>query len=406
MRLKHIIIVAFTLCSTTMANAQTRNTTGTATGSAAWGSALQDIVRNNATLKAARSQLQASRLANGTALKLPDPEAEVAYLFGSPQGVPNRTNVSVTQTLDWGVLTGRRKQLAEASNQVAEAAYRQTEQQLLAETDKALTSVVYYNKLCNELAQRAALADEVCQLYQQKFAQGDINQIEVNKVKLNASVSKAELERARNERQELLLQLQRLNGGQPLEMADTCYPNTNQPLPALADLQCALTQSPALLAVQAAAAQQQAEVKVAKAEAMPALTVGFQGEYIKANNYSGLSLGFSLPLWGNTRRRVKQAEAEVVARQLEADDVRHQQSSQLAQQYATARQLLDTSYKLRNDLSTTSNTTLLRRALDEGQISLLDYLLEMSFYYTARTTLLDTERQAQQAVSTLRGLLY
>ena len=76
------------------------------------------------------------------------------------------------------------------------------------------------------------------------------------------------------------------------------------------------------------------------------------------------------------------------------------------QQYATARHLLDASDKLRSDLSTTSNTTLLRRALDEGQISLLDYLLEMSFYYTARTTLLDTERQAQQAISTLRGLLY
>ena len=330
----------------------------------------------------------------------------MAYLFGSPQGVPNRTNVSVTQTLDWGVLTGRRKQLAGAGNQVAEAAYRQAEQQLLAEADQTLTSVVYYNKLCTELAQRAALANEVCQLYQQKFAQGDINQIEVNKVKLNASVSQAELERARNERQELLLQLQRLNGGQPLELADTCYPNASQPLPALADLQSAVAQSPALLAAQAAVAQQQAEVKLAKAEALPALMVGFQGEYIKDNNYSGLSLGFSLPLWGNTRRKVKQAKAEVVARQLDADDVRHQQSSQLMQQYATARHLLDASDKLRSDLSTTSNTTLLRRALDEGQISLLDYLLEMSFYYTARTTLLDTERQAQQAISTLRGLLY
>ena len=224
MKYRHIIIAALAGCCAAVANAQTQSAQ-----SSAWGDALLGIVHNNSTLKAARSQLQASRLANGTTLKLPDPEAEVAYLFGSPQGVPNRTNVSVTQTLDWGVLTGRRKQLAGAGNQVAEAAYRQAEQQLLAEADQALTSVVYYNKLCTELAQRAALANEVCQLYQQKFAQGDINQIEVNKVKLNASVSQAELERARNERHELLLQLQRLNGGQPLELADTCYPNANQP---------------------------------------------------------------------------------------------------------------------------------------------------------------------------------
>jgi outer membrane protein, heavy metal efflux system len=331
MKYRHIIIAALAGCCTAVANAQTQSAQ-----SSAWGDALLGIVHNNSTLKAARSQLQASRLANGTTLKLPDPEAEVAYLFGSPQGVPNRTNVSVTQTLDWGVLTGRRKQLAGAGNQVAEAAYRQAEQQLLAEADQTLTSVVYYNKLCTELAQRAALANEVCQLYQQKFAQGDINQIEVNKVKLNASVSQAELERARNERQELLLQLQRLNGGQPLELADTCYPNANQPLPALADLQGAVAQSPALLAAQAAVAQQQAEVKLAKAEALPALMVGFQGEYIKDNNYSGLSLGFSLPLWGHDghNKQVEQRACEQSAKH----DLSHGTLNFVARQRAAKRQ--------------------------------------------------------------------
>ena len=48
----------------------------------------------------------------------------------------------------------------------------------------------------------------------------------------------------------------------------------------------------------------------------------------------------------------------------------------------------------------------MRRSLEAGQLSLLDYLLEQSFYYSARTALLDAERDAQLALSQLRTLMY
>ena len=52
------------------------------------------------------------------------------------------------------------------------------------------------------------------------------------------------------------------------------------------------------------------------------------------------------------------------------------------------------------------NAHLLRRSLDLGQISLLDYLLELSFYYTARTAQLEAEREANLAISDLRATLW
>ena len=80
---------------------------------------LDTIARNNPTLRAALAGRRAAEAANRAETRLPDPEAEVAYLAGSPSGVPNRTNVSLTQELDWGVLTGRRKGLAEAADRSA-----------------------------------------------------------------------------------------------------------------------------------------------------------------------------------------------------------------------------------------------------------------------------------------------
>lgn len=368
-----------------------------------WESWMAQIAQNNTTLKALHRQMQASVLANGSNLCLPDPEAEVAYLVGTPKGVPNRTNVSLTQSLDWDVLLGRRRALAKANNQVAYNDYRRAVQQVLTEADEQFTTLVYYNKLCGELSQRQTLAEEIERLYQQKFERGDINQLEVNKVRLNASVCRADWARANNERQQILANLQRLNGGHAVAFTDTVYPLAGKALPPLVDFQLALAGSLAVQTAQAAVAQSEAEIKVAKAEGLPALTVGFQGEYIKQNNYSGLSLGFSVPIWGNSRKKIRKAEAELAANRLTVDDVIYQERAQVAKLYASAQQLQQAANALQKDMQLMNNDQLLRRSLELGQISLLDYLLELSFYYTARTSQLEAERDAQLAVSALKS---
>ncbi len=368
-----------------------------------WESWMAQIAQNNTTLKALHRQMQASVLANGSNLSLTDPDAEVAYLVGTPKGVPNRTNVSLTQSLDWDVLLGRRSALAKANNQVAYNDYRLAVQQVLTEADEQFTTLVYYNKLCGELSQRQTLAEEIERLYQQKFERGDINQLEVNKVRLNASVCRADWARANSERQQILANLQRLNGGHAVAFTDTVYPLAGKALPPLVDFQSALAGSLAVQTAQAAVAQSEAEIKVAKAEGLPALTVGFQGEYIKQNNYSGLSLGFSVPIWGNSRKKIRKAEAELAANRLTVDDVIYQERAQVAKLYASAQQLQQAANALQKDMQLMNNDQLLRRSLELGQISLLDYLLELSFYYTARTSQLEAERDAQLAVSALRS---
>lgn len=401
-KIRHIALVTIVL---TITNSQNVGAQNVQTPSSL-GTQLQLVAQNNTTLKALYRQMQANVLGNEANLRLPDPEAEVAYLFGSPKGVPNRTNVTLTQSLDWDVLLGRRKALAKANNQVAYANYRLEVSKVLTEADRLLTNIIYYNKLCKELEQRNALATELQTLYQKKFERGDINQMELNKVSLNTSVSRAEYARACSERQQLLTSLQALNGCQPIEVADTLYPLEGEALPPMSLFAEALNVTPPMQSAQAAVAQSEAEIKVAKAAAAPALTVGFQGEYIKQNNYSGLSVGFSLPIWGNTRRRVKQAEAELMAKKLTAEDVYLQQQAQLTQQYAATVSLQRTADTLKSDISRLNNDRLLRRSLELGQTSLLDYLLELSFYYTARIAQLEAERDAQLALSALRGLTY
>lgn len=370
-----------------------------------WANEMQAIARNNTTLKAMHAQLQATLLANSADNALPDPEAEVAYMFGSPKGVEPRTNVAVTQSLDWGVLTGRRRKLSKAANTAAMAEYRVAFQKVMSEADAALVQMVYYNRLQTELETRCHEARNIMLMYEKKYTDGDVNLIELNKVRLNTAVSEAELQRAKADRAAVAQTLQRLNGGAPITMPDTVYPATTA-LPPLATLKEAMPHTAAMAQAEASLAQSTAAVKLAKVEGMPEFTVGFQGEYIKDNNYSGPSIGLSIPLWGNTRRKVKAARATQVASQLSMADARQQQLSTLDQLYMQATDLNATTQQLKDHLAATTNDALLRSSLEAGQLSVLNYLLEQSFYYSARTALLEAERDAQLAVSQVRALMY
>lgn len=371
----------------------------------AFATEMQAIARNNTELKALHSHTQATRMANRQELALPSPEAEVAYMFGSPKGVPARTNVNVTQTLDWGVLTGRRRRMAQADNTMADAQYHAAFQRVMAQADALLVRMVACNKMCHEMEARHRQAQQIRAMYEKRYSDGDINAIELNKVRLNEAVSQAALQRARADRQDVARQLAALNGGQDLGVADTLYPATPA-LPPLSELAQALPASAAVQQAQAAVAQSDQAIRLARVEAMPELTVGFQGEYIKNNNYSGPSLGLSIPLWGNARRKVKAAQTEKTARQLDLKATEQQQQGTLERLYRQATDLRTVADRLNADLQATASEALLRRALDAGQLSLLSYLLEQSFYYEARTAWLEAERDAQIAASELRSLLY
>lgn len=324
--------------------------------SATFENVMLQVASGNLRLRAARKQLETAYLQNHSQLALPDPEAEV--------------------------------------------------QQVLAEADKAYVSIVFYNKLIRELTMRHQAAQTLLALYEKSFSNGNTNQLELNKVRLNASTGRAELLCAESERISAFKALQTLCGGTVPEIADTVYPMANEALPPLTELRFMLENTPQRLLAESGVAQSKAAARLARTEGMPQLTVGFQGEYVPSEKYSGLSVGFTLPLWGNSRKRVKSLRTEAAARELDRDNVAQTQSNLLEQQYGEATRLLSNAAQLNADLQATSNARLLQRSLEEGQISLLDYLLELTFYYSARSAQLEAERDAQLAVAALRAWQY
>ena len=364
---------------------------------------LDTIARNNPTLRAALAGRRAAEAANRAETRLPDPEAEVAYLAGSPSGVPNRTNVSLTQELDWGVLTGRRKGLVEAADRTAAARQRGVYREVMADALEQLVLLVHGNRMVAEMEARLALAQQVEGLCLKLYDKGDLTEPEMNKARLNTVVAKADRQRAADERAAVMARLCALNGGLSFVCNDTVYSLPADDLCRAAETR-SLPRTAAVEGAEAAVAEAEAEVKLARAQQWPSFTVGFQGEYIRQNNYSGLSLGLSLPLWGNKRAEVRRREAELLASRLDLADTQLTAGAQQELLAQKTRRLLQVADELHQGLLATSNSRLLQRSLELGQISLLDFLLETSFYYAARTAWLEAERDAYLSAAAIRSL--
>ena len=364
---------------------------------------LDTIAANNLGLRSLRAGVKATGEEARASLRLPDPEAEVAYLLGSPSAVPNRTNVGLKQELPWTMLTGRQKSAAEATTALAEMDFETAHQAVVAAGLDLLVQLVHFNRLEAEMAQRLRTADEVEALCRKRYAQGDLTVLELNKARLNRAVAEAELRRVTTDREGVARQLQQLNGGLPLVCTDTAYAfGVAEWCAPLVDFPA--QQTAAVRRAEASVKQREAELQLARTRRLPSLTVGFVGEYIPDNNYSGLSLGVSLPLWGSTRANVRSSEANLLAAQLDRADAQLSVSAEAGRLRTEALRLDGVARELSEALSATESAALLQRSLDLGQISLLDYLLELSFFYTARTAWLEADRDAHQAAAAFRAL--
>lgn len=364
---------------------------------------LSSIEENNTTLKALREQVEADKLQNKTGIFLDDPEVGFNYLWGNPSNTGNRTDFSVSQTFDIPTITGMKSRLANGRNNLVEWQYKADRMNILLEAKQYCIELIYYNSLLKELYLRLEHAETIAKGYKDRMDRGDVSILEYNKVNLNLSTIQGEISQMEVERDALLAQLKRLNGGIDVVFNDADYGSRELPLNFNDWYVQAEDKNPVLTYVRNEIEVSQKQVSLSKAMNLPKFTAGYMSEKVVGQRYQGVSLGISIPLWSN-KNQVKQAKASVAAAQSREADTKQQFFSQLQIQYSKAMGLKTTADKYRKSLANLNNTILLKKALDAGEISLLDYMVEMGLYYDNVNQTLAAERDYQLAFAELAAV--
>ena len=366
-------------------------------------SVLASIEENNTTLKSLRESAEAQKLENKTGIYLENPEVGFNYLWGNPMDIGNRTDFSVIQTFDIPTITGIKNRIAGEKNNLIEWQYRADRMNILLEAKQYCIELIYYNALKKELDLRLQHAETIVAGYQERLDQGDVSILEYNKVRLNLSTVQGEISRVDVERNALIEQLKRLNGGNDISLDDYRFSEIEFPLSFEGWYVEAEQKNPVLAYVKQEIEVSKKQVSLSKAMGLPTFSAGYMSEKVVGERYQGISVGVSIPLWEN-RNRVKQAQAAVRAAESRETDSKRQFYGQLQILYNRTLGLKATAETYRKSLETANSSDLLKKALDAGEISLLDYILEIGLYYNTVNQALEAERDYQKAFAELSAV--
>ena len=365
---------------------------------------LSQIENNNTTLSALRKSADAQKVGNKTGIFLKNPEVEFNYLWGTPSAIGNRTDFSIKQSFDFPTAYGYKNQMSDIKNEQTELEYRKQQKTVLLQARNICIDLIYTNALKSEYGKRLNHAQNIAKSYKLKFDAGDANVLEYNKAQLNLLNLSNKIELIEIDRTALLSELTRLNGGIAIELADSEI--QSQIIPA--DFEQWYTQAeqsnPILNWLKQEIEISNKQVSLNKALALPKFQAGYMSETVVGQQFRGVSVGLSIPLWEN-KNTVKYAKANTIALEAVAADNKVQLYNQLKTLHSKAISLQSNVTEYRSKLQSFNSSDLLKKALDKGEISLIDYIMELSIYYENVNKMLELEKELNKTVAEMNQFL-
>lgn len=361
---------------------------------------LMEIEKNNTTLLAYRKNVDAQKIGNKTKLTLQNPEIEFNYFWGNPSAIGNRTDFSIKQSFDFPTAYSYKSQISDLKNEQTELDYQKQRKEIFFRTRSICVKLIYYNALITELNNRNANAMKVADAYKAKFNSGDIGILDFNKAQVNLLNATNELQNNKIEQNNFLAELTLLNGGKPIEFTESHFSLPSIPVDFEQWFTLTEANNPLLQWVKQEIIIASKDVKLQKAMALPKFNAGYMSEKIVGEQFQGISVGMSIPLWEN-KNTVKFGKAKAIALQNVETDTKMLFYSSMKSTHSKVIALLNNVSEYRTKLALFSNSELLEKAFNLGEISLTEYMFERSVYYESVSKLLEMEMYLNLAMAEL-----
>lgn len=382
--MKKIILAAMAFAAVVSAKAQDIN------------AVLKSVEQNNMELKALLKGNEAADIENKSQNTLEDLSIEYSPFFQSETSGIASSELVITQGFDFPTLYGARKKAGQLQRNVLDMQYQTARRDILVNAKKLCLDIINYNKQKQLLQERRKNADELLAMFELKFKNGDATSLELNKIKLDRMNLETELVQADTKHANAMQQLQALNGGQPIEVNMTEYPQA----PADDEVtmyEKAVATDWTVRTAQASVLAAEQDVKVNKQSWIPKFEIGYRRNTEGDNASNGFLIGGSIPLF-SSKNKVKIAKA----RQTEAV-MQHANARINAEN--SARTMINQMKQLKAsadayDVPLMRQTLkLLRTAVENGEISVTEYYVEADDIYKNMITYMDIERQYQDALT-------
>jgi len=361
---------------------------------------LGEIESNNTSLEAMRQQAEAGKISSRTGVFLQNPEVGFNYLWGAPGEIGNRTDFSVIQSFDFPSAYKYKSNIADLEVGQADLEYKARKIELMYEAHLICIDLVFHQKLLSENMVRLEYAQNIADAVEKMFEQGKAGILEHNKARLNLANSTNDQSILEARINELKAELVRYNGGRDVNLELTEYPAIVIPVDFDEWYAQAEENNPILQYMSRQVEISENTEKLSRAMSLPKFSAGYMSEKVVGEKYQGLSVGMSVPLWEN-KNTVKAARAQTAANMALVSDSRLQLYNMLKNHYNKSMNFQKAAEGYSSSLLSVNNAELVKRAYDMGEISLIEYLVEVQFYYETLVKAMETRREMYRAFAEL-----
>ena len=401
------------------------------TGGLSAQTSIEDVLRsveaNNKDLQANSQLVQSQKLEAKLDNNLPDPSVSYSHFWGNKEGMGFTGEFVASQSFDFPSVYVRKHKLTKAKSAGLDRQGMAFRQQILLQVKEVCLDLVLLNQQKNLLDTRLRNAEQLSCLdlvllnqqknlldtrlrnaeqlsafYATRLEKGNANILETNKIDLELLNARTEARMNETSRIAKLQELATLNGGIAIEFTDTVYALPDKDVLSFDELRTeAMRSDPQLQTLRSDQTTALRQVSVNKAKGLPGFELGYRMNPASGGErFNGFLVGITIPLFSN-RNNVKQAKAQVRYTEMQLESASFTVENGLRQLYDQSVSLKKSIDEYKDVLKRQNSLVLLNKAIQAGQISMIEYFVDVTTYYQSVQNYLQLQNQYQKVMAQL-----
>ena len=362
---------------------------------------LRSIEANNKELQANNQLTVSKKLEAKLDNNLPDPSVSYVHQYGNREGMGIQGELVASQPFDFPSVYVQKNKLAKSKAASFARQGAEFRQQILLQAKEICLDLVLLNQQRALLDQRRQNAEQLAELYAMRLETGDANILETNKIDLELLNAKTEARMNESARIAKLQELATLNGGIAIDFTDTTYMSDGDILSFEELCAEAVTSNPQLLTLKSEQVAARRQLSVNKSKSLPSFELGYRmNTATGGERFNGFLVGISIPLFSN-RNNVKQAKAQALYTDLQLESTTTTVESELHQLYNQSVALKTSMDEYNTVLKSQNSLALLNKAIQTGQISMIEYFVDVTTFYQSMQNYMQLQNEYQKVMAQL-----
>lgn len=360
---------------------------------------LRQIESASPEMQAQRELTSALKTEAKTGKYLSNPTVEMENLWGGAERAYN-AELTVAQAFDFPTAYTSRNKIARMQSSLYDNQQAAFRQQFLLDAELLCIDIIHLTRLDELYRQRLDRAVQMNDVYRKKMESGGANMMEYNKTNIELIDAQTQFDMNMAELQAKRRQLGTLTGNPDDTFADLQYPSRETSSPFEQISQGYLDGNPQIESLKNEVDINQRTVTLNRALSLPQFEVGYRHNFGVEGRYKGFLVGLSVPLF-ERKNTVKAAKARVSSSNVQLESTRRNLTSEVRRLYDQTLSLQRSIDATRELISNLKALETLDKALDAGQINIIDYLTESAVILQSKERLYQLERDYQAAAAQL-----